>query len=181
MSTEIEKIVANIEKLTALLQSDGASALNTEEILSSVAAYTESPETAFNADLLESLGRKCITLLDIAAQRTWYCCDCGPVSPLSGMIDVMCPKCGGIRHLPPRLSRSPWPLYIACARRVNPDGWFDALANAMIANKSAEIISSASSDSDASIRVIRCIDNMQIDETGNIRGLAWIALPMPMM
>lgn len=155
--------------------------------------------------------RAACRILSAAARTTWWQCGCGEIPPNAGDIDIFCTKCGQIRQLPNRLSRSPWPLYIECLKRLKPDFWFEELAEWMRHEKLGECISDEYADNalsaaqvgvlpaaiaDEGSRVlpqaiaargamppvqkkhIRCIDGMILDNSGDVRGLQWIALPM---
>ena len=162
------------------------------------------PDLSFDADLQQ---------LSVIGTMTWYRCDCGPISPLSGTIDILCDRCGRFRQVGPRLGRSPWPLYVACLRRVRPGDWFlwlkDWLVGHSLCLAEGGAYEGASLHSDAGAAYlgdspksaaggaaydgvsqhsragasapdhILCIDQMEILPTGEIKGLNWIALPMP--
>lgn len=140
------------------------------------------------------------------SQATWYRCTCGVIEPTSGMIDVICPKCGERRILPNRLQRAPWSLYVAVLKHLSPDSWFERLSDWMVQHALGEVVvvrtscrrhrgayspqansdapgdayPSEATDSNAPemIRQIACIDGMIIRSNGDIGGLSWIALPM---
>ena len=143
---------------------------------------------------------ECLRQLSKVGRMTWYRCDCGPISPEQGTVDILCDKCGQFRQVGPRLSRSPWPLYVACLRRVRPDDWFLWLKDWLTGHSlcavtrgaylgdspnsaaGGEAYDGASHHSLAGAtapETIQCIDNMQISSDGTITGLNWIALPLP--
>ncbi len=96
------------------------------------------------------------------------------------------------------MQRSPWPLYIICLKHLYPETWFDALFAWMkqkypeteikagvcpkdIAGGGSAVLPPAIGARGAVPHVpnaIHCIDGMIIEDTGTIRGLQWIALPM---
>ena len=167
------------------------------------------PESVLSgaADLLRAEGeiepaiwREVLDALCLVGRSTWYRCRCGEISPESGMVDAICEKCGELRRLPERLSRSPWPLYVAVLRRLVPDCWFDCLASwalahglgALEAEKGGAYPSEAT-DSDAGgasyrqvdargavppQKILRFSNNMQVHSDGDIRGLTWICAEM---
>ena len=63
-----------------------------------------------------------------AGRATWWRCNCGAVEPGEIEFDAICGQCGQMHTLPPRLSRSPWALYIPCLRHALGDAWFDRLS-----------------------------------------------------
>ena len=102
--------------------------------------------------------------------------------------------------MPERLSRSPWPLYLAVLRRLLPQDWFDVLASwavaqdlgALEAEKGGAYPSEAK-DSDAGgasycqvdargavppEMFLRFSNGMQIRKDGDVRGLTWICAEM---
>lgn len=105
------------------------------------------------------------------APLTWYACRCSSVNPTLKIADAVCPVCGELRKLPPRLACAPWPLYVACLPRVFPD-WFSRLARALTAKN---LLASA----DAAR--LTCIDGLIADAGATVRNIPWIALPMPNM
>lgn len=141
-----------------------------------------------------------------AGQATWYRCACGIIEPTSGMIDVICSKCGERRILPNRLQRAPWSLYVAVLKHLAPDSWFERLSEWMVQQALGEVVAvrtpcrrhrgayepqansdapggaypSNATDSAAPpmIKQIACIDGMVIRSNGDIGGICWIALPM---
>ena len=151
----------------------------------------------------------CLLQLSRIAETTWYRCGCGSIRPDAGMIDAFCEKCGEIRHVGIRLNRSPWPLCVAVLRRLRPDDWFEWLGQWISAQNLGHVItgdayaqhsgageaySSEAKNSEAGgdayaqhsgeggvapIKIISCIDGMQIAQNGDIAGLNWISLPIP--
>ena len=148
-------------------------ALCADDIFASAESLLRNPD-ASQGELLSV----CNNLVQIGEQ-TWWRCGCGSIRPDSGEIDVYCSHCKEFRHLPERLSRSPWPLYVQCLMRLMPDTWFDTLENWLCAQGLAhdEHGSETHGHTEHS-RAIHCVDGMIILDTGEIRGLQWIALPM---
>ena len=123
----------------------------------------------------------CKKLVKIGEQ-TWWRCGCGSIRPDRGEIDVYCSQCKEFRHLPERLSRSPWPLYVQCLMRLMPQTWFQTLGN-WLCTQGLVSDERGSENREASAytehpHAIHCVDGMIILNTGEIRGLQWIALPM---
>ena len=196
--SDSEAVLEHLENIAALCVSRSFSELDPEMLIAAVADFLRIPENDDEALALKRASMTGITILRQVAQMTWYRCGCGPISPLSGIIDVMCDKCGELRRLPPRLSRAPWPMAVACYRRLNPTGWFDDLSAGMMAEHTGVIESGAypqdsaaggdaysaqpnsgAGDIPPKMRIIRCSDGMIIAENGEIKGLSWIALPIP--
>lgn len=107
--------------------------------------------------------------LESFAPATWYACHCSFVSPLEKDVDAICPMCHALRKLPPRLDIAIWPLYLKILRLLRDD-WFEALRNAL-----HQINAIQTETAGAMI----CVDGMTIEKSGHIRGIAWIALPIP--
>lgn len=197
-TTETEALLKRIESACETIATQTAAQIDSEALLAVVGEFLRIPGSDFEADEIARASASCLEILRHIAQSTWYRCSCGPISPLSGSIDAICDKCGELRRLPPRLSRAPWPMAIACYQRRNPNGWFEELACRMTADNTGEVENGAypqdsaagggaypaQPDSDAgdaspAPRIIRCIDGMIITETAEIKGLSWIALPIP--
>lgn len=81
--------------------------------------------------------------LSRAGRATWWRCGCGEIRPDTGEIDIFCTNCGQMRHLPERLSQSPWPLYIKCLRQSMPVTWFEVLSAWMQQEKLGKLEASA--------------------------------------
>lgn len=134
----------------------------------------------------------CERLADLAP-TTWYACQCGPISPLEGNIDALCPKCGQMRKLPPRRAIALWPLFVKSLCHILPDHWFAYLSRWMLESGLANLESAEKNVPYGTqkkvgvetecrrerLRYLRCIDGMLIYETGAVRNIQWIALPMP--
>ena len=142
-----------------------------EKILISAANALSSKESCSPEELVIVCNALCR-----AGRATWWRCGCGEILPTSGDIDAFCVKCRQMRSLPNRLSRSPWGLYVRALQQLMPDYWFEKLSEWMKSNQIGEMMESELSN--AKTRRIKCIDGMIIDETGDVRGLQWIALPM---
>ena len=84
----------------------------------------------------------CLLQLSVVAKTTWFHCGCGEISPLSGLVDVICPKCGEIRRSGLRLNRSPWPLCISCLKRMKPEDWFEWLSDWLSERQMGQLIES---------------------------------------
>lgn len=76
----------------------------------------------------EFWARSCDALVEVG-KSTWWRCHCGVLNPLEGVVDAFCVRCGEMRCLGDRLSRSPWVLYVHCVRRVYAEDWFDRLSS----------------------------------------------------
>ena len=197
-TTETEAILKRIETARDAIVNQTVAQSDPEALLAIVGDFLKMPESDFEAEALQSACTSCIAILRRIAQSTWYRCGCGPISPLSGSIDAICDKCGELRRLPPRLSRAPWPMAVACYQRRNPAGWFDDLAVRMAAENTGKLEggaypqdsaaggaaysvqpNSGAGDASPAPRIIRCPDGMIIAESGEVKGLSWIALPIP--
>ena len=110
-------------------------------------------------------------------RSTWFHCRCVSLNPLCGLATAVCGKWGEPRRVGNRLSRSPWPVYVSCLRRLYPD-WFARLGAWMRAYPMLSEDAEVPDSRDGRAR-LACVDGMVIFEDGEVRGLGWIALPMP--
>lgn len=85
-----------------------------------------------------SLAILCDAIVE-GSRATWWRCDCGPISPTSGLIDVICPRCGARRILPDRCAGSPWRVYVKLLERCIGASWFDVLAKWMVEQNLGEV------------------------------------------
>ena len=115
-------------------------------------------------------------LVDVG-RSTWFHCRCVSLNPLCGLATAVCEKCGEPRRVGNRLSRSPWPVYVSCLRRLYTD-WFARLGAWMRAYPMLSEDAEVPDSRDGRAR-LTCVDEMVIFEDGEVRGLGWIALPMP--
>lgn len=80
-----------------------------------------------NSDVLREVFIEASKCLRLVAEATWWACSCSKSSPLAGYVDIFCEQCGDMRMLPERLSSHPWPLFVACLKYLDSDGWFERL------------------------------------------------------
>ncbi len=163
-----------------------------ESVMECIDALLQNPEGT-DPEIWE----EACTTLNQVAHATWWRCKCGEITPKDREIDAFCPQCGHFLQLPERLSRSPWPLYISCLQKRLPDAWFERLSQWMeqqglgtviegdvlpqaIGAGGSDVLPQAigAGGTAPHKRIIKCIDGMNIFESGEIRGLQWIALPM---
>ena len=169
-----------------------------EDIMSGADALLRSEEAIEPAVWLDVLDALCR-----AGRCTWYRCGCGEISPASGCVDAFCERCGALRRLPPRLSRSPWPLYLAVLRRVCPEDWFERLAAwggerhiGQVEREKGGAYPREAADSGAGgasyglmaedargavppgRKMMRFHNDMLVFDDGEIRGLTWICAEM---
>ncbi len=186
-----------MEDLIERLKSGDCDAEEILEITESLLKLEDVPESGW--------GVACRALV-VAGRATWWRCDCGEIKPDLGNVDAFCMKCGQMRRLPNRLSRSPWGLYVRCLKRCRPECWFRDLSEWMMSEglghedvfegvvlpeaidaggsrvlPEAKAAWGAVPTENKKQRKIICIDGMIIEESGEVRGLQWISLPMMMV
>jgi len=138
-----------------------------------------------------------LTALSHLARQTWWCCDCSSVNPTCGEVDAFCPKCGGIRHLPPRLSFPVWTAYVMAAKSLFPSDWFTRLSNWSqtnhllapsaldgsahegVAAYCSNAAIDAQGDTSPTPKQLIYIDNMRVCNNGETIATNWIALELP--
>ncbi len=139
----------------------------------------------------------CLTALSNIVRQTWWRCSCSSVNPICGEVDAICPECGTLRRLPPRLSFPVWTAYVMTAKRLFPDDWFsrlfrwsqargllaapcvDGSAHEGVAAYCSDAAIDAQGETSPSQDTLIYVDNMRVCHTGETIATNWIALELP--